>query len=111
MVYYTAADTPTIFPSWPVDESTGYVSKVKVTILEGAHELHELIRYAMHLKTSSGFTVVKSTYIDVLSAGRGFLAAVCASAGKSYRNSREVCSLAVAKFTKEMTLVYKLTGK
>jgi hypothetical protein len=72
----TCLDTPRLFTNWPVDEATGIVSKVEVTVLEGAFAESELILYAMHLNSAAGFAVVPTTYLDMLAAGRRFLQAV-----------------------------------
>jgi hypothetical protein len=72
----TCMDTPRLFKSWPVDEATGIVSKVEVTVLEGSFAESDLISYAMHLNSAAEFSVVTTTYLDKLAAGRSFLKAV-----------------------------------
>jgi hypothetical protein len=52
------------------------VSKVEVTVLEGAFAESEIISYAMHMNSTAGFAVVPTTYLDKLAAGRRFLQAV-----------------------------------
>jgi hypothetical protein len=103
----TCLDTPLLFKNWPVDETTGIVSKIEVTVLEGEFAESELILFAMHLNSTAGFAVVSTTYLDMLAAGRRFLEAITAEFLAKVAGGQ--CDSVFAPqtwFVTEMTCVY-----
>ena len=68
----TAADSPNIFPDWPVDVGSRHVSQIQVVLLEGAIDLATLVLYAMHLNHAASYAVAEVTYIDILSSGKRY---------------------------------------
>lgn len=71
----TCLDTPRLFPLWPVDDVTGVVSHIEVSVLEGTFAMSTLVSFAMHMNSATGHAVVQTTYLDQLAAGMRFLAA------------------------------------